>query len=177
LNSILDEQRGTSQILSAFIPTEVDCAILCFLSTVPQTFWKTLENSSRLSFFGRIFGALDQRADQYVSKLHERREFEGIGMPSMHQYPRKRNCMKIRIILEHVVFGAERGARGHQRFFLIATAACLLALFVFSPPGPLLPQKSREIYSSHTRRTRCPTSGRQIIAHAYRHRMPKQHCM
>jgi hypothetical protein len=37
-----------------------------------------------------IFGPLDQRAYQYVSKLHERREYEGIGMPLISHFASKK---------------------------------------------------------------------------------------
>jgi hypothetical protein len=64
---------------------------------------------------------------------------------------------------------SERGARATWSSPIIATAACLLALFVFSPP--ITPTELAK--SSHTRRTCHPTSECQIIAHAHRHRIPR----
>jgi len=120
--------------LSAFLERSI-MRFLAFLEKylgklwkVPRDLYFSVDKSTQVV---DILSPLDQRAEQYVSKLHERREYEGIGMHAIQVIALRKKLHTI----EHVVFRAERGPRSTwSSMFLLIARACLLALFVFSPP-------------------------------------------
>lgn len=151
---ILDEQRGASYNVDLYHKH----------LGKPWKFSQGLYFSANKSTQVNIFDSLGSKSRPI---LHERRENESIGMPLIFSHCARQKTW---------VFGAERGpgARhgGHYYNSSPRPPQVVCSSFSFSP-HPLLPWHRTLSKYSYIRRTRCPTSSRQIIVHVTE---CSQHC-